>query len=81
VICDLPTVTVFRKSLRSKSQAAGCQRSLWIKLRKVRIACPPVIVQAMPDYFKRWGTSVLQVASITPLAMGRPSRRYSKRTG
>ena len=31
----LQTETVFRMSVRNKFQA-GCQRSLWIKLRKVR---------------------------------------------
>ncbi len=48
----LHTVTVLRKSARSNSQA-GCQRSLWIKLRRVKIDCPPAWVQDIPEGWAR----------------------------
>ena len=44
-------------------QAKTPERSLWIELRKVRMACPPAVVQVMPERFKRWvNPGVLQLA-------------------
>ena len=36
------------------------------------IGWPPFQDHFMPDCLKRWVTSVLQAASLTPLPMGRP---------
>ena len=50
----------------ASSDHAWSKRPLCCTLRKVRIACPPVCRQRMPEPFIRCVTSVLQAASTTP---------------
>src|SRR3989304_1950967 len=74
-VSEVPVVfsatTCLQKSVRSNAQAEG-QRLLWIRVLRVKIPCPPATPQAMPEHFIRCVTKVLQAASTTPLAMGKP---------
>src|SRR3990170_3574962 len=73
-VSEVPVVftatTCLQKSVRSNAQAEG-QRLLWIRLRRVKIPCPPATPQAMPEHFIRCVTKVLQAASSRALAMGK----------
>src|SRR5262249_21133356 len=79
-----PRTTAALAGLTTLTVGRECRYAWWAavhtvlkrRIRRSTITCPPSRPQVIPERFKRSANTVLQAASVTPLPMGRPCRRY-----